>query len=88
MEPNGTRNASSLQRQLANLKLISRLLGHELHSQGSAKTVTLTREEVVEIQTTIDLFIEEVGRGNSAYSGSGMGTTPATAETRMVPGRN
>lgn len=49
-----------LERQLSKLKLISRLLSHEVHSQGGAKTITLSREEVAEIKTTIDLFIEEV----------------------------
>ena len=49
-------------RQLASLKVLSRLLGHELHSQSSTKSVTLSREEVIEIQTTVDLFIEELAR--------------------------
>lgn len=49
-------------RQLASLKVLSRLLGHELHSQASTKSITLSREEVIEIQTTVDLFIEELGR--------------------------
>ena len=51
-----------LERQLANLKLISRLLAHELHSQGGAKSITLSREEVTEVKPTLDLFIEEIGR--------------------------
>jgi hypothetical protein len=49
-------------RQLASLKVLSRLLGHELHSQANTKAVTLSREEVIEIQTTVDLFIEELTR--------------------------
>ena len=49
-------------RQLASLKVLSRLLGHELHSQSNTKAVTLSREEVIEIQTTVDLFIEELSR--------------------------
>lgn len=63
MEAQGqTKYGAHLERQLSNLKLVSRLLTHELHSQGGAKTITLSREEVNEIRTTIDLFIEEVGR--------------------------
>jgi len=54
-----TKFGAHLERQLANLKLISRLLTHELHSQVGAKTLTLSREEVMEIKTTIDLFIED-----------------------------
>ncbi len=75
--------AGVLQRQLANLKLLSRLIGHELHTQTGAKVITLSREEVEEIQTTIDLFIEEVG---SRPSGAGLGL--AAGETRMVGQRN
>lgn len=53
---------AQLQRSLASLKLVSRLLSHELHAQSSSKTVTLSRDEVLEIQTVIDLFIEEAAR--------------------------
>jgi hypothetical protein len=94
MDSQRNRNSSSVQRQLANLKLVSRLLGHELHSQGSAKTVTLTREEVVEIQTTIDLFIEEVARGNGPFGAggaAGMGgiaAAPQGSDIHLVPARN
>ena len=49
-------------RQLATLKVLSRLLGHELHSQSGTKAVTLSRDEVIEVQTTVDLFIEELTR--------------------------
>jgi hypothetical protein len=49
-------------RQLASLKLLSRLLGHELHAQANTKAVSLSRDEVIEIQTTVDLFIEELTR--------------------------
>lgn len=58
-------------RQLASLKLLSRLLGHELHAQGVTKTVTLSREEVVEIQTTVDLFIEELTRRQGQLPSTG-----------------
>lgn len=72
-----------LQRNLATLKMISRLLGHELHSQGGAKSITLSREEVLEVQTTIDLFIEDVGRrAGSQNSGTG------SVDTQLVPARN
>ena len=59
------RSSAGSQRQLASLKLISRLLGHELHSQPSAKSITLSRESVTEIQSTLDLFIEDVSSGRS-----------------------
>jgi hypothetical protein len=68
-------------RQLASLKVLSRLLGHELHSQASTKVITLSREEVIEIQTTVDLFIEELTRrmaqaAVSTTSVSSVDTTP------------
>lgn len=76
---------SQLGRQLAHLKLISRLLAHELHSQGGAKTITLSRDEVTEIQTSIDLFIEEVGRRQGSQGSLGGGAAP---DTTLVTARN
>ncbi|MCZ6597707.1 MAG: hypothetical protein O7B99_08725 [Planctomycetota bacterium] len=54
-------SGSSVERQLANLKILSRLLSHELKAQSGPR-LTISREEVQEIQTTIDLFIEDVMR--------------------------
>lgn len=79
------RNLGALARQLSNLKLVSRLLGHELHTQGGSKTITLSRDEVQEIQTTLDLYIEEVSRLSAGLTGgSGLGAGGAGSETRMV----
>ncbi len=72
-----------LQRQLSHLKIISRLLGHELHAQNAPR-LTLSREEVLEIQTSIDLFIEEVMRAKGGATG--LGTVPAL-EVQAVPAR-
>jgi len=47
-----------LERQLAHLKILSRLLGHELHAQNAPR-LTFSREAVQEIQTSLDLFIED-----------------------------
>jgi ribosome-binding factor A len=47
-----------LERTLAHLKIVSRLLGHELHAQNAPR-LTFSRDEVAEIQTSIDLFIED-----------------------------
>ena len=52
------KHGTHLERHLAQLKLVSRLLGHELHSQGGAKAVALSREQVVEMQVALDLFID------------------------------
>ena len=76
MEVQDKKHASAaLQRHLATLKLVSRLLGHELHAQSGAKAIALSREEVVEIQTTIDLYIEGATR---------KGATAAAPETTLV----
>lgn len=83
-----SRALQPLVRQLAHLKVLSRLMGHELHAQASSRTLTLSREEVVEMQTTLDLFIEEAGR----RLGSGSATTSAadavSAEPTLVAARN
>lgn len=52
---------SRIERQLAHLKIVSRLLAHELHAQNAPR-ITLSRDQVIEIQTSIDLYIEEVMR--------------------------
>lgn len=82
MEPvSQTKFTSQVARQLSNLKLVSRLLAHELHAQASSKTVTLSKEEVLEIQTTIDLFIEEIGRKQGGIGG-GVSNEPALIASR------
>ena len=68
--PNTT---SRLERTLAQLKIISRLLGHELHAQNAPR-LTFSRDEILEIQTSIDLYIEEALRGTRGA------TTAATRE--------
>lgn len=83
MENNKQRHAIPLQRHVANLKLVSRLLGHEMHAQGASKTISLTRDEVIEIQTSIDLFIEEACRLVGGPAGPG-----ALIDTQLVPARN
>lgn len=77
-----TKPMNQTTRQLASLKILSRLLGHELHAQGGSKTIQLSREEVVEVQTTVDLFIEEIVRRH--------GTTGAApvSEPQLVTARN
>ena len=79
---NPTRSQNPTVRQLANLKVLSRLLGHELHAQGASKTIQLSRDEVVEVQTVLDLFIEDVSRRH----GTGAVATGA-AEPQLVPAR-
>ena len=71
------------QRLLASLKIVSRLLSHELHAQSSSKTLTLSRDEVLEIQTCLDLFIEESAR----RPGSQM-TTTTSVEPALTVVRN
>ncbi|NOT28895.1 MAG: hypothetical protein HOP15_00440 [Planctomycetes bacterium] len=60
-----------LERTLAHLKIVSRLLGHELHAQNAPR-LSFSREEIGEIQTSIDLFIEEAMK---TARGTGAGPT-------------
>lgn len=85
MEPlsNNPKSTQQLMRQLAGLKVVSRLLSHELHAQSSSKTVTLSRDEVFELQTCIDLFIEEASRRLTPASAN-----VATADAPLVGSRN
>jgi len=84
---NPTRSSdSSSQRHIATLKVVSRLLGHEIKSQASGKAISMSRDEVLEIQTTIDLFIEQAIKGQKSSSS----TAPAAEaqDTRMVGANN
>jgi hypothetical protein len=85
MEPltNNPKSTQQLQRQLASLKVVSRLMSHELHAQSSSKTVTLSRDEVYELQTCIDLFIEDCTRRLSPSS-----QNLASADAPLVGSRN
>lgn len=93
------KHGTHLERHLAQLKLVSRLLGHELHSQGGSKAIALSRDQVLEIQTALDLFIEQAAKritGRSAgygpsepSSGPGAIEMPGTTiDTQLVPARN
>ena len=50
-----------LERHLAHLKILSRLLGHELHAQAGG-SINISRDQLQEIQTALDLFIESFHR--------------------------
>ena len=81
--PSSPSRPARLERQLAPLKVVSRLLGHELHAQQSPR-LTLSREEVIEIQTSIDLYIEMVAKAK----GGAAATLPAAElEVQAVPAR-
>ena len=83
MEPvSQTKFTSQVARQLSNLKLVSRLLAHEVHAQASSKSITLSKEEVLEIQTTIDLFIEEITRKQGGLAGGSASNEPALIASR------
>ena len=72
------------ERALSALKLVSRLLGHELHSQNAPR-LTLSREEVIEIQSCVDLFIEDALRSTrgSAQVGPAREVEIPTVEARV-----
>ena len=86
MENQGNRPQNPILRQLASLKVLSRLLGHEIHSQGATKTISFSREEVIEVQTTLDLYIEEITRRWGQAPSTG-GLAPAV-EAPLATTRN
>jgi len=69
--PRTANQPNRFERSLAHLKILSRLLGHELHAQNAPR-LTFSREEVLEIQTSIDLFIEEALKASRGASASQM----------------
>lgn len=73
------KHGTHLERHLAQLKLVSRLLGHELHSQGGSKAIALSRDQVTEIQTALDLFIEEASKRLAGRTGGYGPTSPSGA---------
>ncbi|MDE0914478.1 MAG: hypothetical protein OSB57_04790 [Planctomycetota bacterium] len=84
-----SKQGNQFSRHLAHVKVVSRLLGHELHSQSAGKSITLSRDQVMEIQTSLDLFIEEAGSRLSGGSGGGRLINEDRAkETRLVTARN
>jgi hypothetical protein len=82
-----TKPANAMVRQLTSLKILSRLLGHQLHAQGASKSVQLSREEVLEIQTTVDLFIEDIVR-RYGTSGGAPAAEPQLVSARGLDARN
>lgn len=78
--PSSPNQPSRAERKLAQLKILSRLLGHELHAQTGPR-LTLSRDEVQEIQALLDLFIEE------QRPTTGASVTPAELHVEAVPGR-
>lgn len=79
-----SRAVQPLVRQVSHLKVVSRLLGHELSVQSSSRSITLSRDEVMEIQTTLDLFIEEATRrlGSGTTADALRATEPVLMPTR------
>lgn len=76
------KHGSHIERHLAQLKLVSRLLGHELHSQGGSKAIALSRDQVTEMQTALDLFIEEASKRLGGRTG---GYGPGQQSGRQEP---
>jgi hypothetical protein len=74
-------SGSPIERHIASLKILSRLLSHELRAQTGPR-LNLSREEVAEMQICIDLFIEETmkRRGGASIARS-------EVEVQTVPAR-
>jgi hypothetical protein len=71
---------STLERHLSHVKLISRLIGHELHAQSNQRVV-VSRDELSEIQASLDLFIEEMSKHRASAPLTRV--EPATVPVRM-----
>jgi hypothetical protein len=57
-----------------------------MKSQAAGKAISMSRDEVTEIQTTIDLYIEQATKGQKS---EGSSTPVAEAQqTRMVGANN
>ena len=78
--PAGPRT-SRIERQLAPLKIISRLLGHELRTSQGAR-LTMTRDSLMEIQTSLDMYIESMLRTRSGQVAS---STRSVNEVEVQP---
>ncbi len=79
MEVSKKATAARLERELAHLKIISRLLGHEMHAQNGQR-ILLPRDEVQEIQTSLDLFIEAASSSRSKNAAvQGVDPTPVAS---------
>ena len=79
MDRTSSSAGSASERHIANLKILSRLLSHELRAQSGPR-LNLSREEVGEMQTCLDLYIEEVVRrrgGSASRSEVEVQTVPA-----------
>lgn len=79
-------HTSRHERQLAHVKILSRLLAHELHAQSGPRLL-LSRDEVEEIQASLDLYIEEVLRQRSGGYAAGPGPMGHELEVQAVPAR-
>ncbi len=80
-----TSTGSAIERQIAHLKILSRLLSHELRAQSGPR-LTLSREEMLEIQTSLDLFIEDILRRKSGGGASSL-PTGREVDVQTVPAR-
>ena len=83
MDNSSSSFVARVERELASLKIVSRLIGHELRAQ-SGQRVTLSRDSLMEIQTSIDLFIEEVYKNRSSTPLTAVDTEPVSARTSRM----
>ena len=81
-----TNRTSRIERQLAPLKIISRLLGHELRA-SQATRLTLTREVLLEIQTSLNMYVENISRARSSSSSPSAPREAGVVEVQPVSSR-
>ena len=67
-------------RHLSQLKILTRLLDHELDAAKGAREITLDRDLIENVIDTLEIFIEDVAGGDS----SARAAKPAVAEKPAV----
>jgi hypothetical protein len=67
-KPVETNTASFVQRRLSQVKLLNRLLEHELGAARGAKELTLERELVENVVDALEIFVEDFER-HSGHAG-------------------
>ncbi|MFO1051735.1 MAG: hypothetical protein U1F36_05940 [Planctomycetota bacterium] len=86
MEKTETNTTKFVHRHLSQLKVLSRLLEHELDASKGAAEVSLDRELFENLLDTVEIFVEDVERengGRSAVAAAAQKPVEKPAVTRL-----
>lgn len=79
-----SKDSTFVRRHVSQLKVISRLLEHELDAGQGGKDLVLDRELGESILDTLEIFIEDIDGGTSAVARRDAAETRAPAEKPAV----